>query len=75
MTFQKYWENKLKSNPALIVQNSMHISIESFRLELQKAYEEGSNSNDIDMQPTSTFTDIFGSGGTFDKIFGGNKYK
>ena len=91
MTFNTFWYNKLEANPLLKEKNTvMKISAESFRKELEKAFRAGEKEGDpfsafenftVEMDsgrgenPSSLFHKIFGFGGKFDKIFGGQKYQ
>lgn len=58
MSFQTYWGRKLLKNEKLITHERITISIESFKLELEKAYRAG-QLDPVGTKPASSFSDLF----------------
>ena len=88
MAFSTFWKNKVIANPQFNDDKiEFKITVASFKNELEKAYAAGylksedsryysySSDEEPDERTKSLFTEIFGAGGTFDRIFGGEKFK
>jgi hypothetical protein len=64
VTFETYWGRKLLKNGALITNENLTITIESFKMELEKAYRAGQCEGLPAYKSSSPFEELFkGFGG------------